>query len=519
MRNVRSTNTAPELDLRKAVWARGFRYTLHKASLPGKPDIVFPSSRLVVFVDGDYWHGNQWRLRGLSSLADQFHGTSSKSYWIAKIYRNIARDLDVTSRLLSRGWKVLRFWESQILADLEGCVDLITDAMRSKGVADSVSKLACRSFADFFAGIGLIRMGLESRGWTPAFANDIDDKKAQMYRSQFSDSDGHYVVEDVHDLATDAVPEVSLATASFPCNDLSLAGSRSGLSGRQSSAFWGFARILEEMGDQRPPLVMLENVTGFISSRGGGDFKSVLVRLNALGYAVDAFVIDAVRFVPQSRPRLFVVGVNKDLADTGTAQEPTAFFESDVRPKVIADWIFDHPEIRWAIRSLPKLPTSDRRVESVLEDLPQDAPEWWNEERAAYLLNQMSSKHRAVADEMISQDSWSYGTVFRRVRNKKSMAELRTDGIAGCLRTPRGGSGRQILFRAGYGGYKVRLITPRECARLMGADEFEIDAPLNQALFGFGDAVCVPVVEWIAENYLNPLVSELIRGRYLSSTV
>ena len=86
------------------------------------------------------------------------------------------------------------------------------------------------------------------------------------------------------------------------------------------------------------------------------------------------------------------------------------------------------------------------------------------------------------------------------------MAELRVDGIAGCLRTPRGGSGRQILVKAGFGEFYARLLTPRECARLMGTDDFTISVSLNQALFGFGDAVCVPVVEWIAENYLNPAI-------------
>ena len=121
----------------------------------------------------------------------------------------------------------------------------------------------------------------------------------------------------------------------------------------------------------------------------------------------------------------------------------------------------------------------------------------------------MSERHRAVADRMISDKNISCGTVFRRVRNGRSMAELRTDGIAGCLRTPRGGSGRQILFVAGKGRYAVRLLTPRECARLMGADDFKITVSMNQALFGFGDAVCVPVIQWLAENYLTPLWKEL----------
>jgi DNA (cytosine-5)-methyltransferase 1 len=120
----------------------------------------------------------------------------------------------------------------------------------------------------------------------------------------------------------------------------------------------------------------------------------------------------------------------------------------------------------------------------------------------------MSPKHRAIADDMIKSPKRSYATVFRRVRATGSMAELRTDGIAGCLRTPRGGSGRQILFIAGAGKFSVRLLTAKECARLMGADDFRFDVPLNQALFGFGDAVCVPAIKWIADNYLTPLALE-----------
>jgi DNA (cytosine-5)-methyltransferase 1 len=151
-------------------------------------------------------------------------------------------------------------------------------------------------------------------------------------------------------------------------------------------------------------------------------------------------------------------------------------------------------------------------LRDILEDLPHDAPEWWSAERAEYLFNQMSPRHRAVAEEMIAGEGWSYGTVFRRMRSGKSMAELRTDNIAGCLRTPRGGSGRQVIFKAGQGEYHVRLLTPREAARLMGADGYNITVSRNQALFGFGDAVCVPVVEWIVRHYLDPLVVELIRG-------
>ena len=350
-----------------------------------------------------------------------------------------------------------------------------------------------------------MRIGLERGGWQVAFANDIEDDKWKMYRDHFGDT-GEFVLGDIHKLETTSVPTVALATASFPCNDLSLAGARRGLEGSQSSAFWGFVDILEKMASRRPPLVLLENVTGFLTSNEGNDFKDALLALTGLGYAVDAFVIDAVHFVPQSRQRLFVIGQK-----TGTVSllnDSPRFYESDSRPAALADFILWHPEINWNIRPLPALPSPNHHLDELIEPLSPNSQMWWSQERCDYLLNQMSPKHRATADRMIQGKKTTYGTVFRRVRNNKSMAELRTDGVAGCLRTPRGGSGRQILFAAGEGRFAVRLLTPRECARLMGADDFKLNVPLNQALFGFGDAVCVPVVEWIAKNYLNPIWEE-----------
>lgn len=348
--------------------------------------------------------------------------------------------------------------------------------------------------AEFFAGIGLMRLGLEQAGWQVTFANDIDPQKEQIYQAHFGREE-HFVLGDIHLLDPDAVPVVTLATASFPCTDLSLAGGREGLAGAHSGALWGFTDLLDGLGPRRPPLVLLENVTGFLTSRGGEDFHQALLRLNALGYGVDTFIIDAARFVPQSRQRLFVVG-------TQGARWQMPIRPSELRPRALVDFIERHDDIRWNLRELPALPAHGLLLPDILDDLPEDDPHWWSAERALYLLNQMSPRHGATAAAMVAAPAWSYGTVFRRMRNGASMAELRTDGVAGCLRTPKGGSGRQILFKAGFGGFFVRLITAREAARLMGAGEYTITVPLNQALFGFGDAVCVPVVKWIAENYL-----------------
>lgn len=517
MRKVRSSGTTPEVMFRKALWARGFRYKISPRELPGKPDVVLPSKRLAIFIDGDFWHGNQWRRRNLSALEEQFRETRSKNYWLRKIRRNMERDASVTACLISEGWIVLRFWESDIRKHLERCVNMAVEVVSDRAWLKPRSFLPVRTFAEFFAGIGLMRMGLEKQGWSVAFANDIDRQKYQMYRAHFEDADHHFLLDDIHNVTSSSVPTVTLATASFPCNDLSLAGSRNGLAGKQSSTFWQFIRILDGMGERRPPLVLIENVVGFLNSHGGKDLETALLALNRLGYTVDTFILDAARFVPQSRQRLFVVGVLDDFAPAWELQESLHFYGSDARPKALANFIFTHPHIRWNIRNLPSQPQLETRLAQILEDIPPDAPEWWSQERAEYLLNQMSPRHRQLAESMIDGPEWSYGTVFRRVRHGKSMAELRTDGIAGCLRTPRGGSGRQILFKAGKGKYAARLLTARECARLMGAGEYQITVPLNQALFGFGDAVCVPAIEWIAENYLNPVVNEAIRGRPLHS--
>lgn len=366
------------------------------------------------------------------------------------------------------------------------------------------SALSRFTAAEFFAGIGLVRLALERQGWKVVFSNDIDPNKAEMYRHNWP-KDDHLVLGDVHMLNADDVPACDLFTASFPCNDLSIAGRWEGLNGKESSAFWGLVRILHEMGERRPPLVLLENVLGFLMRRKGCDFEQALLALNELGYAVDAFILNALHWAPQSRARLFVV------AKLGNAPVEQSFaIESQVRPKALSQFIYSHANVRWDICKLPSLPKPRKTLLDILEDLPEDDPHWWSKERARYFMKQMSRNHEVRAKLMVGGPSFSYATAFRRVRKGKSMAELRTDGIAGCLRTPRGGSGRQILLKAGRRKYQVRLLTARECARLQGVpDSYVIKVPLNQALFGFGDAVCVPAIEWIAKHYLAPTARTL----------
>src|SRR5262245_3160215 len=139
----------------------------------------------------------------------------------------------------------------------------MTDRKRILRVAAGNNDLAKPAYraAEFFAGIGLVRLALERKGWSVVFANDIDDEKAEMYRANWP-NDEHLCVQDIHLLNADEIPTCELFTASFPCNDLSIAGRWDGLDGKESSAFWGLIRVLRDLGNRRPPLVMIENVVG-----------------------------------------------------------------------------------------------------------------------------------------------------------------------------------------------------------------------------------------------------------------
>ncbi len=513
MRKIKSSGTTPEKMLWAALKGNNYQFQRNPSRVPGKPDIVLNQHKTAIFLDGDYWHGNQWFTRGFVSLGDQLSEINNREYWHNKINKNMVRDLETSALLTRQGWSVIRVWGSEIATGLAEFLDLVHDATYGSRHDTLASILVERSFAEFFAGIGLVRMGLEREGWTKRFANDIDPQKYRMYSDQFG-ADSDFVLADIRSIKGRDIPAVAVATASFPCTDLSLAGGRRGFAGESSSLFWEFVRILKESGDRRPPICLIENVPGFLTSNSGEDIKQAVKALNALGFVVDMFQLDARSFVPQSRERLFLIGIKKELLSERLLERQQRYV-TDTRPSKLIKFVNENAGLEWYMRPLPKAPVTSIKLENIVEDVAPESPLWWTRERAEYLCSQMSPKHAAVVVSFLNKRKWTYLTAFRRVRNGRSMAEVRSDGIAGCLRTPKGGSAKQILIRAGYGKRAVRLLTPRECARLMGADDFKIDVPQDEAYFGFGDAVCVSAVEWIAKHYLNPLVGQLIRGRIL----
>jgi DNA (cytosine-5)-methyltransferase 1 len=370
------------------------------------------------------------------------------------------------------------------------------------------------SFYEFFAGGGMARAGL-GPDWECLFANDFDLKKAASYAANWSAD--HLHVGDVAALTVADMPSTAdLAWASFPCQDLSLAGAGAGLNGERSSAFWPFWKLIRSLGKEgrAPALVVLENVCGALSSDGGKDFAVIGSALLTGGYRFGAVVIDAVDFLPQSRPRLFIIGVSKSLPIpraliAGGPQEPwhtCALIEAFGKlPKASQNsWVW------W------RLPGPPART-SVFADLVEDEPQgvtWNTTADTEKLLAMMGPNNLAKVEAAKKAKSRMVGTIYKRTRadgpnrQKVQRAEIRFDNVAGCLRTPAGGSSRQVIMVIEGARVRSRLLSPREAARLMGLpDTYALPQNYNDAYHLAGDGVAAPVVRFLAKHLLEPLLA------------
>lgn len=371
-----------------------------------------------------------------------------------------------------------------------------------------------RVWYEFFAGGGMARLGLGS-AWNCVFANEICEKKAQAYRAFFGPSP-ELKVRDVGKLVARDLPEIpDLVWASFPCQDLSLAGNGAGLDGKRSGTFRPFWRLITGMvrEGRAPRLVVLENVTGALTSHSGADFTSIVRAFVETEYRVGALVINADHFLPQSRPRLFIVGLH---GQTSIPPELTSALPSEpwhTRSLIRAyEGLPDRLVRNWVWWTLPmprrKVPT----LASIIEDHPTGVV-WNSESETQKLLDLMTPSHRKSVANAVRLGNRQVGTIYKRTRPDQrgviaQRAEVRFDGISGCLRTPVGGSSRQTVIIAEKGRVKTRLLSPREAARLMGVhDGYPLPSGYNDAYHLFGDGVAVPVVNWLDSHLLSPLVA------------
>ncbi len=357
--------------------------------------------------------------------------------------------------------------------------------------------------AEFFAGIGLVRVALERAGCRVLFANEINKKKHSIYAANMDDS--VFVLDDIRNIHGSDIPDIDIAAASFPCTDLSLAGSRGGLSaGKESSILTEFLRVLDEMQRRRPPVVLLENVVGFATSNNGEDLRETIERINNLGYVCDLLILNARVFLPQSRPRLFVVCLKK-----ATVSE---WRPSVVRPAMLFEFARRFPDLQLQFTPLPDLPMrTEQTLEDILERFDPSNEVWWGVSHLGAFLASLSPINAERLEKYRRGSDIIHATAYRRTRKKQAVWEIRSDRISGCLRTAKGGSSKQAVVEAGAGNVRVRWMTAREYARLQGVPTlFLANATESASKSALGDAVCVPVIEWLAQYYLIPAVRQSV---------
>lgn len=374
-------------------------------------------------------------------------------------------------------------------------------------------------YYEFFAGGGMARAGL-GRDFKCIFANDIDPVKATAYQANWGGE--HFVTGDIGSIGVRDLPgRADLAWASFPCQDLSLAGNGRGLGEvktgelTRSGTFWLFWRLITSLQGwgRAPKVIVLENVYGTLRSHGGRDFASILSALTGDGYYVGGLVVDAKLFVPQSRPRLFLVAVHESVAIPNALKlsDPSAVWH----PKAMLEALSGLPSSvkdRWLWWKLPRPTQKPPRLVELL-DIEPSSVGWHEYSYTAKLIGMMSATNRAKLDAVCRTGKRAVGTIYRRTRqdengNKVQRAEVRFDDVAGCLRTPAGGSSRQTIIIVDGADIRTRLLTAREAARLMGLPEtFQLPERYNDAYHLVGDGVVVDVVRHLTKHLIKPLLA------------
>ncbi len=366
-------------------------------------------------------------------------------------------------------------------------------------------------FLDFFAGSGLVTEGMKGR-FQAVWANDVCALKAKVYGANHSRE--HFHLGSIEDVRGSNLPRATLAWASFPCQDLSLAGKMLGIGASRSGLVWQWLRVLNEMPEM-PPILVAENVIGLVSAKGGEHYRALHNALTARGYMVGAMVLNAALWVPQSRPRVFVIAVRKGADMEGlTSPEPNW-----LHPPSICSATSGLNDFVWWKMPLPP-PRRSNLCDLIDFETPCD-----EEEKA--LKNVALIPRRHLQKLLNEKRHLKVAPGYRRTRSGNQVLELRFDGLAGCLRTPEGGSSRQYVVIPREDRIDTRLLTVREAARLMGApddyslpganDKHSLEGGYNEGYKAMGDAVAVPVAHYLSENLLAPLAARMSCGKEIQA--
>lgn len=499
MSRVRNSNTALEKKLCEALIRNGITtFRRNDKSVLGKPDITFPARKIAVFCDGDFWHGYDWENA-------QNEIKSNRDFWIPKIEKTINRDTEVTKKLQSSGWTVLRFWGHEIKKEFDYCMSVIMDELRI--MPEPIYKTI-----DLCAGIGGIRRGFELTGqFENVLSAEIDKYACETYRHLFGDDPYNDITSEEFKKKVAQI-QYDFLLAGFPCQTFSRVGLQEGFKNIEKGQI--FFHIADIISRTRPFGFFLENVDRLTTHDDGKTFEVIADTLvNELGYHVigiteaddgsleynvKSFIRNSRDFgVPQNRPRTYLIGFD------------TERFSKE------------------KLASLPQeLPLTREGV--IYEDL--NALLEHNVEPRYYMASGYWNtliRHRA------RQESRGYGFGYRIVNEAGIEHPIANTLLA------TGGSGRErnLIYdpQEGIAGLEIkgkktplndqgiRVMTPTEWGKLQGfinyafLDEhghddfsFPSDIPDVQRYKQFGNTVTIPVVEEMAHFVLRCM--EILQG-------
>lgn len=455
MKRVRSKHTAPEVRLREALERAGVAFETHASDLPGHPDVVIREERVAVFVDGEFWHGAQWKRRGLGSLAQQFPDSRKRGKWIRKIDGNVRRDLSRTAELVGLGWRVVRVWAEDVTRDAEGCVRLVREAIRAG--ASAARDLPGRRFVCDGDASGLMAEGLSQAGW-----NEAAGAEGVALRA---------VCVGEHD---------------------------------------DWRAALKDVARQAPPLLLVDGPSPR-GKAGREAFVAGLDHLAAAGYQFDAFEVNESAFVPRERFRVSVVGVHRAF----TPLAGCAAVSTVLRPRWLCAALRRYEGGAWAPRPV-RAPRGGRsRWRPVVDAMSKERLPWWSESRVHAWLGRLEHVQRRAIMALSAGTRARVGLVHLG----SGLLSTSGRAYPGMFELWRGGSvfgvvqGRKntVRIRSLTAAELATIMGVSESALeswVAGKSDQDVARDL-------ASGACAPRVRWIGEQVMTPLVVELVRGRVL----
>ena len=454
-KNIKSENTKIEILLDNALKKQGLKYTKNDTSVFGKPDFCFKNEKIAVFCDSEFWHGKKM-------LEGEKFKTNSE-FWKNKIQKNINRDNEVTEKLKSDGWKVIRFWGKEIETNLINCVNSVRFELQKRTKKSKTTQKKIYKTIDLFAGIGGIRLGFEQTGRIKnIFSAEIDKYACQTYETNF----GENPYCDITKLDEKKLSDFDILLAGFPCQAFSIAGRRGGFNDTRGTLFFDVARILKH---KRPKAFLLENVKGLTNHDKGKTFQTIMNILeNELGYIVHYAVLNSKDYgIPQKRERIYTVGFLKNINF-----------------------------------KFPKKKNIKKTIKDIIENSEVSSKYYLSN---TYLNTLKKHKQRHIEKgngfgfEILSHNDIANTLVVGGMGKERNLIydNRLTDFMP------------KTNIKGEINKEFVRKMTPREWARIQGyPDNFKIPVSDAQAYKQFGNSVSVPVIYEIAKSIIEGLDNE-----------